>query len=288
MASITFHLVSVNDEHAFLEIIRSANVKAKPHYVGHCEHWIHSPKTSLDALTGSGPEMLEWDYLVVANAEANDPLVLPPYLQNSSTITNHWSITAPADLSTLADDNATRASSTPPSLPPGWSPSDYSSLTASVPPSDVEASLALTATPLGSSKQNPPQVLKSFISDFGSTHTGPVSMFNIIACHPSQWPQYFCYIAAFCESVGSRYGGGAQFFGPGVTDWSSRVAEGAKVADPKANGSGVWEDAALVWYPSIWHFGKLLDDPDYAEADRKFKVGVVLDNPILCCTEVVL
>jgi len=44
----------------------------------------------------------------------------------------------------------------------------------------------------------------------------------------------------------------------------------------------------LVWYPSIWHFGKLLDDLDYAEADRKFKVGVVLDNPILCCTEVVL
>ena len=77
-------------------------------------------------------------------------------------------------------------------------------------------------------------------------------------------------------------------FGASVTNWSSRVAEGAEAADPQANGSGVWEDAALVMYPSIWHFGKLLDDSDYAEADRKFKVGVVLDNPILCCTEVVL
>jgi hypothetical protein len=286
MAPITFHLISVNDENAFLEIVRSAPIEAKPLYVGHCEHWIHSPKISLDALTGSGQEMQKWNYLVVANAEANDPLALPSYLQGNSTILNHWSITAPADLSGPSDEKARKA--TPPTLPPGWSPSDYSSLTASVPPSDVEASLALAATPLGSSKQDPPQDLKSFISSFGQTHTGPVSMFNIIACHPGKRSSYFDYIAAFRESVGSRYGGGAQFFAPGVTDWSSRVAEGAEVADPKANGSGVWEDFALVWYPSIWHFGKLLDDPDYAEADRKFKVGVVHDNPILCCTEAVL
>lgn len=74
----------------------------------------------------------------------------------------------------------------------------------------------------------------------------------------------------------------------GVTDWSSRASEGAKVADPQAGGSGVWEDVALVWYPSLWHFAKLLDDPDYADADRKFKVGAVRDNPILCCRAVEL
>jgi hypothetical protein len=286
MAPITFHLISVNDGNIFLDILRSAPIEAKPHYIGHCEHWIHSPKISLDALTGSGSEMKQWDYIVIANAEANDPLALPSYLQGNTVISNHWSITAPADFSTPSDQDARRA--TPPTLPPGWSPSDYSSLTASVPPSDVEASLALTATPIGSSKHDPLQDLKSFVSSFGQSHTGPVSMFNIIACHPGKRSSYFDYIAAFRESVGSRYGGGAQFFAPGVTDWSSRIAEGAEVADPKANGSSVWEDFALVWYPSIWHFGKLLDDPDYAEADRKFKVGVVHDNPILCCTEVVL
>ena len=288
MAPITFHLISVNDENAFLETVRSAPVHATPHYVGHCEHWIHSPKASLDALTGSGPEMQKWDYLVIGNAETKDPLALPSYLQDNTTTTilNHWSITAPDDLSTPSDDDARKA--TPPILPPGWSPSDHSSLTASVPPSDVEASLALTATPLGASKQDPPKDLKSFISEFGQSHTGPVSMFNIIACNPDKRSSYFNYIAAFRESVGSRYGGGAQFFAPGATDWSSRVSEGVEVADSKANGSGVWEDFALVWYPSIWHFGKMLDDPDYAEADRKFKVGVIHDNPILCCTEVAL
>ena len=288
MTQVTFHLISVSDEHAFLGVLRSLPVDAKPHYIGHCEHWIHSPKTSLDAFTGPGPQMQRWDYLVIANAEVNDPLALPSYLQSSTSILNHWSITAPADLSTLSDGNAGRALSTPVALPPGWSPSDYSSLTASVPPSDLEASLALTAIPLGASKQSDPIDLKSFISDFGQTHTGPVGMFNIIACQPGQRTRFYGYVAAFSESIGSRYGGEAQFLGAGVTDWSSRVVEGAQVADPKANGSAVWEDIALVWYPSIWHFGKLLDDSDYAEADRKFKVGVIHDNPILCCTEVVL
>jgi hypothetical protein len=288
MSAATFHLFSVNDRDAFNESIRSSPDDAKPHYIGQCKHWIHSPRTSLDALTGSGPEMQRWDYLVVANAEHDNQLAIPPYLQNSTNILNHWSIVAPVDLSTLSADNIRRASSTPPTLPPGWSPSDSTGLAASIPPPDLEASLALASIPLGSPKQSKPTDLKSFISAFGTPHTGPISMFNILAYQPGQRKRYFGYIAAFSESIGSRYGGEPQFFGKGVIDWSSREAEGREAADPKAGGSAVWEDTALVWYPSIWHFGKMLDDPDYAEADRKFKGGVVRDNPILCCTEVVM
>jgi hypothetical protein len=288
MTTVTFHLVSVKDQNVFYERIRSAPDDAKPLYIGHCEHWIHSPRTSPNALTGSGPEMQRWHYLVVANAEPDDQLALPPYLQNSINILNHWSIVAPVDLSTLSTDSSRRASSTPSTLPPGWSPSDSSGLIASIPPPDLEASLALTSIPLGSSKQTRPTDLKSFISDFGTTHTGPISMFNLLAYQPGQRMRYFGYIAAFTESIGSRYGGNPHFFGKGVIDWSSREAEGKEVADPKAGGSAVWEDTALVWYPSIWHFGKMLDDPDYADADRTFKINVVHDNPILCCTEVVL
>jgi len=289
MAPISFHLVSVPDDNAFLDSVRSAPASEKPYYLGRCQHWVHSPKTSLDALTGTGPEMQRWDYLLIANVVSSDHLAVPQYLEGK--ITNHWSISAPVDdaqLSTLSETDSQRASNAVPTLPPGWSLSDYSSLTASVPPSDVEASLALASTPLGSSKQSLPTDLKAFISSFGASHTGPVNMFNIVACQPGQRMRFFGYIAAFTESIGSRYGGEAQFLGNGVTDWSSRKAEGAEVADPKAGGSGVWEDVALVWYPSLWHFGKLLDDPDYADADRKYKVGVIHDNPILCCTEVVL
>jgi hypothetical protein len=290
MAPITFHLISVTDKQAFLGNLRSAATTRQIHYIGHCEHWIHIPKTSLDGLTGSGEHMQRWDYLAIANAMPDNPLALPSYLQETE-VTDHWSIVAPVEddqLANLASANATRASTSPPPLPPGWNPTDYSSLTASKPPADLEASLALASTPLGSPKQNPPTPLKDFISTFGSSHQGPVSMFNLVACIPAQRPRFFGYIAAFAESVGSRYGGEAQLLGAGATDWSSREAEGLEVADPKAGGSGVWEDVALVWYPSLWHFAKLLDDGDYAAADREFKVGVLKDNPILCCTEVVL
>jgi hypothetical protein len=288
MSAVTFHLFSVNNQNVFYESIRSAPAAAKPHYIGRCQHWIHSPRTSLNALTGSGSEIQRWDYLVVTNAEPDDQLAMPHYLQNRTNILNHWSIVAPVDLSTLSADNSRRASSTPATLPPGWSPSNSSGLAASIPPRDLEASLALASVPLGSSKQTKPTDLKSFISAFGTSHTGPISMFNILAYQPGQRMRYFGYIAAFTGSIGSRYGGDPQFFGKGVIDWSSRETEGREVADPKAGGSAVWEDTALVWYPSIWHFGKMLDDPDYAEADRKFKIDVVHDNPILCCTEVVL
>ena len=74
--------------------------------------------------------------------------------------------------------------------------------------------------------------------------------------------------------------------GTGVQEWSSRKDEGSAVADPEKGGSGVWEDVGLVWYPSIWHFAGMLADEEYAEADRKWKRGVLADNPILCCEEI--
>jgi len=291
MTPVTFHLVSVVDTQAFLGDVRLASTTHQIHYIGHCEHWIHSPKTSLDGLASSGERLQRWDYLLVASTLPENPLALPPDLQGNNKVTNHWSITAPVEdnqLANLSAANATRTSATPPILPPGWNPSDYSSLTASVPPADLEASLALSSTALGSPKKDPTTPLKDFISTFGASNPGPVSMFNLVACLPGQRPRFFGYIAAFAESVGSRYGGEAQLFGSGVTDWSSRAAEGLEAADPEAGGSGVWEDVALVWYPSLWHFAKLLDDGDYAVADRTFKQGVLKDNPILCCTEITL
>ena len=82
MAPVTFHLVSVSNENSLLEAIRSASITQCPYYVGCCQHWIHSPKTSLDALTGSGPNMQKWDYLIIADAVPQDHLALPTYLRD--------------------------------------------------------------------------------------------------------------------------------------------------------------------------------------------------------------
>jgi len=32
----------------------------------------------------------------------------------------------------------------------------------------------------------------------------------------------------------------------------------------------------------------MLDDPEYAAADRKYKIGVLRDGPLIMCTEVEL
>ena len=69
------------------------------------------------------------------------------------------------------------------------------------------------------------------------------------------------------------------------------IAEAEKSAKGYGGAEGEkvgWKDTALVWYPSIWHFGELLGDPEYEETDRKFKRGVLRDGSILCCTEVVV
>lgn len=104
-------------------------------------------------------------------------------------------------------------------------------------------------------------------------------MFNLLSYLPEQRPRYLQYVAAFQESVGIKYGGEPVVLGFGVHDWSSRKEEEGKE-------EGRWEDTALIYYPSLWHFGKMSDDEAYVEVDRKFKQGVLRDNPLMCCTEV--
>ena len=50
--------------------------------------------------------------------------------------------------------------------------------------------------------------------------------------------------------------------------------------------TGGWDDIGLIYQPSIQHFDKMLDDPGYMDVVRRFKQGVLKDNPIMCCTEV--
>lgn len=285
MAPVTFHLISTADSSSFLAAVRKLPAADRPLFLGHCEHWIHSPTLSHDALTGTGEEMHRWDHLLVARSSSTHAFDLPPSL--TAHVSAQWAISAPVPddhLNTLEATNAQRRTDPIPELPTGWSPSDHSGLDTAEPPADLEASLALASVPLGAPKTSAPKDLKTFIRTFG---TRPVSMFNLLAYLPGQRSRYMQYVAAFQSSVGIRYGGQPQFigFGPGV-DWSSRQAEGTQAADPKAGGSMVWEDTALIWYPSIWHFGKMLDDPEYADVDREFKKGVLRDNAILCCTEV--
>ena len=278
MASTTFALIELKSgvsDSSFISSVKKLD--ERPLYIGKCQHWIHSPTLSKKALTGAGKTMKKWDYLLVTDSSSTIPGSL------SSSIDNSWSITSGVVSDTQpeavrAAEQARRGAPVP-ELPQGWAPSDHSGLDASDPPPDLEASLALSAHPLGSSKEAKPTGLKEFIAAFGTKHSGPVQMFNLLSYMPGGVERYMKYIEAFQASIGIKYGGQPCFVGLGDNpDWASKSEEQGQ--------EGGWEHLALVWYPSIWHFGKMLDDPEYADVDRKFKQGALRDNPLLCCVEV--
>lgn len=302
MAPTTFHLLKVSNTSSFLSTLRKVPHSDRPLYIGQCQHWIHAPSNlSVAALTGSGPELTAWTYLLIHKDASSSIHALPPGL--AAHIDNHWSITAslPDEMLatyTAAQTKRSTTSSNPPSLPTGWSASDPSALAAASSPEDLEISLSTTSFPLGSNTTaTQPLTIKDYIlHDLGAKYEGPVSMLNLLSTHPSLRPQIHAYMSHFSTSLGPKYGAEAQVLGLDVTDWSSRESEGEltiQQAMDSEKGYGTvegeavgWEDVGLVWYPSIWHFGALLADPAYAEADGEFKQGVLRDGPILCCTEV--
>lgn len=112
----------------------------------------------------------------------------------------------------------------------------------------------------------------AFVKDFGPREgKGPVSMFNLLAT--KDMARYMQYVAGFQESAGSKRGGEGKIFGS-VLECSS-TPDGVKE----------WEMVAMVHYPSIYHFGDMLAADDYQEMAHKYRFGALLDNPLLCTTE---
>ncbi|KAK4507056.1 hypothetical protein PRZ48_000790 [Zasmidium cellare] len=277
MAPSTFALISLGSHgvDSLLASLKSPPIKDQLLWVGKCHHWVHQPHLSSAALNGTGPLLQKWDYLIVTKLLNQDAF--------ATLAEKTWSVTAEVSddlIASLPESKKTREATEVAPLPAGWSPSDHSGLDAAVSPPDLEASLAMTSHAMGSPPDSSPIALKDFLRTFGTSHPGPIAMFNLLSYLPEQRPRYFQYMAAFQESVGIKYGGQPVVIGLGVLDWSSREQEKGQEGD--------WEDTAVIWYPSLWHFGKMFDDEGYMEVDRKFKVGVIRDNPLLCCTEVEL
>ena len=165
-----------------------------------------------------------------------------------------------------------------PKLAAGWTPDDHSGLKTSVAPRGVVVSLDATSRPMGAMASAQGITLKEFTLHYGIQNTGPVVMLNLLSFLPGQRSAYFeGYAGGFTESLEPLFGGSAIQFGSETSEWSS----GAEETDQE----GGWEDFALVWYPSLWHFSSMINSPEYANLDRQFK-PLVRDNPLLCCTAI--
>jgi len=281
MAPVTFYLVSLASSLAsdgFVPVLKALPPTERPLWAAACLHWIHEPHFSVEALAGAGDKMQDWTYLVIY---AGSNTGLPPAVAVHAS--SSWSIVAEvqdAMIETLTARKVAMTMADPPALPSGWSAEKHDGIDSAATVPGVEISLHTTSRPFRGEKLVEGQPLKTIVRDLGIARPGPVAMLNLLSYLPGQRPRYLQYMAAFQDTIGPKYGGQPLLLGLGVSDWSSRQAEKVEGHD-----DGQWEDVGLIWYPSVWHFGKMLDDPVYAELDRKYKGGVLKDNPIICCSE---
>jgi hypothetical protein len=108
--------------------------------------------------------------------------------------------------------------------------------------------------------------MKSFINQ--QEGNPPVIMFNLLAFKDIE--KYEKYQEALSGNTGSRHGLAPLLFGE-VTEYSSSQV-----------GVKEWDMAAFIYYPSILHFGDMLASEDYQEASDTYRVGSLVDNPLLC------
>jgi len=78
----------------------------------------------------------------------------------------------------------------------------------------------------------------------------------------------------FQEILGPKYGAQPRLLGPLVKD-GSKEGEDEKP----------WDMVGWIHYPGAASFGRMLEDEAYKKLDRRYKKGVVRDNPILLIVE---
>jgi len=247
--STTIHLFSLSTPlPIFLASV--ADLRPQPLTVAKVAKWIHAPEfRSVNSLVADK----SWDVLLLLRGSGDIPESLKASVRAS------WSITGKVPLGMVEsyqDNNKSMLHPKPEDMPK-LHPQAAGDNT--VPRQDQSEPLALQVSP----------ELKTWFRSFSTTHgAGPVSMFNLLSY--ADKGKYFGYIQAFAETLVPRYGGTPKIIGE-VVDLTG---------DEK-----VWDDIAIVQYPSITHFADMLASEEYAAIDRKHKVGALKDTGVLCIVE---
>lgn len=279
MARDTFHLIALKSavtSASFLAKLKPLFRSQQIGWVGHVHFWLHEPRDSPEGHYKQGDRVIPWEFLLVGEER------LP--LEVKEDIEQLWSITAPPiqgapEIDVKAQSLRGREG---PSLPLGWSADDHSQFDAAAPPEGVALTLEESSHTLGSTLSERKKPLKNLMREFGTSHPGPMAVFGLLRYLPPDGRRLYLegYVPGFTEKLGPLYGNDPYKLGLGVTDYTTKGTEAAP-----SKGHPL-EDVALVWYPSIWHFAKMLDDRTYADLDREFKVPSMWDNPLMCCTEI--
>jgi len=245
----TIHLLSLSTPLPIF-LVSVAALQPQPLTVAKVAAWVHPPET---ISVGSLVAGKSWDVLLVLRGSGDVPESL------KATVRASWSITAKVSLGTIEnyrEKNTTMLHPKPEDIPE-LHPRVAGEIT--VRKQEKSEPLAFQVSP----------ELDAWFRSFATTNgAGPVSMLNLLSY--SDKDKYMGYIKAFGESLTPHYGGTPKIFGEVVT----------------SSGEGkVWDDVAIVQYPSVTHFADLLASEEYAAIDRKHKVGALKDTGILCIVE---
>lgn len=113
--------------------------------------------------------------------------------------------------------------------------------------------------------------LRGLLAKFSAEYAGSVTMFNLLKFHEGMFSQYQKYIDGFVEVLGPKYSAQPRLLGP--------LLKGGNGVEEK------WDMVGWIHYPGAANFGRMLEDEAYKSLDRKYKKGVVRDNPILLMVE---
>lgn len=245
----TIHLLALSTTLSSF-LVSVAALKPQPLTIAKVEAWVHPPENiTVDSLVVGKT----WDILLVLRGGGDIPESLKAVVNAS------WSITA--NVSSGMIDNYREMNKTMLHPKPEDIPELRPQATGenNVPKQDQSQPLAFRVSP----------ELDAWFRSFSTTKgAGPVSMFNVLSY--SNKEKYMGYIKAFGDSLTPHYGGTPKIFGEVVA----------------SSGEGkVWDDVAIVRYPSITHFANMLASEEYAAIDRKHKVGALKDTGILCIVE---
>ena len=266
MTTCTLHLLSSSTTAAQLLDLLAAASRPKPLFLAKANNWIIQP----EAEPPISPELLAnapWSVVVIYMK----PDDLPQDAQTQ--IAARWTLkfSLPTQMASNFAVNGTNLRETPKTRSHEFDAvlagdgKDFHSGSSSL-------SQALDITP----------TLSRWFDDFSRTGDGTKSivMLNLLA-FVDDGSKYLRYREAFAKSVGSRHGAAARLLGTAESESASPQTDGTK-------NEKWWDRVALIHYPSILHFADMLAADDYQEASHKYRTGSLVDNPILCLTEVIV
>jgi hypothetical protein len=256
MPVATLHLLSLTkstDPHSFLHKLKqSPNIKvivaSRPRHIV-----IHPTKLDNNPLATQ-----PWDLLVLltpTNAASNeDPI--PPTFRHEIAAEYKLTTGIPSKLLSTYPSRNAQLNQNAPSIP----------LTGS-----LDKVLREGSKDSSQNLEVSPELL-NFMTELTKTHTGPVTMLNLLHFHhPGGKKSYYQYGQAFIPVAGKR-GGDAKLVGNVVSPGQGQLEDSRGRRDrPQEEW---WNEISIVHYPSIRHFCDMLAGDDYQEINEKYRLTV--------------